>query len=36
MTTKTKINEKMLMGFAKIGQNKAIWPIVLEKAFAKI
>lgn len=24
------------MGFAKIGRRKAIWPLLLEKAFAKI
>jgi len=28
--------KNMIMGFAKIGRRKAIWPLLLEKAFAKI
>lgn len=28
--------EPIEMGFAKIGKNKAFWPLILEKAFAKI
>lgn len=31
-----KKNEKVSIGFAKIGKRKAIWPLLLEKAFAKI
>jgi hypothetical protein len=29
-------NKQVSMGFAKIGKRKAIWPLLLEKAFAKI